>query len=300
MHAIRVASWNIRNFRDAGESSESDRRYDRIASLLEGTHVCSVQEVLDSSILETLKQRYMAPDHDYVISPVSMGSSNRSEYYAFVYDRTVVEVVRTEMYRDERKMFKRRPFVGQFRHLETGFTFYVLNIHVLYGDGKADRRPEVEALGTIAAQLDHQSHVIFAGDFNLPPDDTAWRPLKRQGYTSLFRQPARTTVGGVSLLDNIWVRARDVYPLVISIGIVKFDETWYPRDVQRARREVSDHRLIWMDMRVSFLDEPVEAALIRCAVCTRPCLPNTCSTCVDAPSLCNERCFTRHIARIHA
>lgn len=41
------------------------------------------------------------------------------------------------------------------------------------------------------------------GDFNFGPDDNGWAELKALGYKPVILPPEKTTVGNVSLFDNV-------------------------------------------------------------------------------------------------
>lgn len=50
-----------------------------------------------------------------------------------------------------------------------------------------------------------KGHVIILGDFNLEPENTAWQPLRDLKLKPAIVAPQKTTVGSVSLYDNIWL-----------------------------------------------------------------------------------------------
>jgi endonuclease/exonuclease/phosphatase family metal-dependent hydrolase len=55
-------------------------------------------------------------------------------------------------------------------------------------------------------KIDEKSkHVVILGDFNLEPENAAWSTLRGDGLTPAIVMPAKTTVGSVSLYDNIWI-----------------------------------------------------------------------------------------------
>jgi endonuclease/exonuclease/phosphatase family metal-dependent hydrolase len=241
---VRVATWNIRNL---GTRADRTRRFDQIAKYISQMDVVAVQELMKLPALDKILA-LLPPRYRYIHT---QRKASR-EYYAYFYDSEAVTLVGSGQFDDsKRDAFIREPFVATFKSRH-GFDFTLLNVHVYYGNGKKDRRPEVRELAKAAAEAlrrnGKEENLILLGDFNLPPGDSAWEPVRRMGFVPLLRPPAKTTVGGVSLLDNIWMRRGDVMRYVVRYGFAPFDRG-VPRE--KARREISDHRPVWVILRAS-------------------------------------------------
>lgn len=115
------------------------------------------------------------------------------------------------VYLDHSDVFAREPLSARFRELEGGATFILENIHVLYGDDKSDRTPEIKALGEYWEWLGETfpgEQFFLMGDFNMQPDDTSFShlaayavPAVTKGATTLSTREGPY----VNLYDNIWM-----------------------------------------------------------------------------------------------
>jgi len=248
---VRIGTWNIRNL---STRNDQQRRYDLIVAMILPMHVIALQEVMEVAVLDKIKA--MLPSHfKYVVSKHSVGrDGGRREYYAFFYNTREIRVITSGLFDDSaHDFFRREPFAATFKS-QWGFDFTMLTIHVLYGKSKRERRPELPALARALQLLREKNgaeeNIIMVGDFNFPPTDRGWADVFKLGYVPLVIPPGKTTVGSVSLYDNIWMRAEDVRPFFLRMGMIKFDHIWYnPGEERRARREVSDHRLVWASLR---------------------------------------------------
>lgn len=94
-----------------------------------------------------------------------------------------------------------------FKACEGNFDFTLISIHVLWGKSVATRRQElthfVEVINAVLAQNKGERDVMLMGDFNFGPDDAGWAELKALGYKPVIVPPEKTTVGNVSLFDNV-------------------------------------------------------------------------------------------------
>ena len=238
---VSIATWNIRNF---GTRADKHRRFGLIAKYISRHDVVAIQEVMALPVLRRILGMLPAR-YRYV---ESKRRASREDYVYF-YDSEAVTLIDSGQFDDSRRdAFIREPFVATFKS-RYGFDFTLLNVHVYYGKGKSDRRPEVRELAKAAAEAlrrnGKEENLILLGDFNMPPDDSSWKPMRDMGFVPLLQRPAKTTVGGISLLDNIWMRRKDVRDYVVRYGFVPFD-----RGVARekAMREISDHRPVWVTL----------------------------------------------------
>jgi len=168
------------------------------------------------------------------------------ERYAFLYRPEKVSLIEEgEVFPDPLDRFIREPYYATFKAGD--FQFTLATIHVLFGDSKKDRREEIKLLPAVYRFLskDHENTIIL-GDFNMPPEDPSWDALGSDfGLKNVIASPEKTTITDTSLYDNIWTDS----PVVRS-GVMRFDETMFGDNDEKAENEVSDHRPIWADFKI--------------------------------------------------
>ena len=246
---IKLASWNVRVLTD---NSRDDGEVRRIADIIRNFDIVAIQEARDTRVLDRIKAQL--PGYDYVASqPVGRG---QREIYAFFWRTSSVRHIgRAHTVDDPQDVFIREPYAGTFSAGE--FDFTLCTIHLLFGDSQADRRRELvymdEVVRSVQSANGDEQDVILLGDFNFPPDDRGWQ---LNGWTAVFQPPTKTTVGDVSLYDNIWFHPSNTGAEYTGThGVIRFDVDDYPGDVRRARREVSDHRPVWVIFRTTSDDD---------------------------------------------
>lgn len=241
----RVASWNIKRL------GGGTRDYGKIAQVISHFHLVAIQEVMDEAALMELVRvlQGLTGEEWGVMASHAIGRGSYKEHYAFVWRKSQVSFVDSAIvYLDDRDVFAREPLSARFQTAD-GNDFIVANIHVLYGDSKADREPEIRALRAYWDWLGTTfpgEQFFLMGDFNMPPDDASWQemadtaaPLIQSGATTL----SRTDGEYANLYDNIWAPrglkadlSAGIFPLATHFG-----ET---NDV--IRETVSDHAPVYM------------------------------------------------------
>jgi hypothetical protein len=183
------------------------------------------------------------PGYDSVVSePVGRHPSSM-ERYAFLFRTDRVEVAAPPArFPDPADWFIREPFVGHFRAGE--FDFTLVTVHVLYGDGPADRRPEIARLDDVLRWADEhngpEEDVLLVGDFNVDVADRAWEMAP---WVGLVPPDTMTTITDRSSYDNIWYNpAATTEVLLGTYEVFNFDEVLFGNDDAAARLAVSDHR----------------------------------------------------------
>jgi len=243
-----VGSWNIRNL---GWGDEKD--YGSVAAVASRYDLLAVQEVMTEEGLErllgklerTTRVRWQALKSHHV------GRGSYKEMYAFLYRPDRIEWVDgAVVYIDDRDVFEREPFSAVFRSADGG-DFVLASAHLIYGDSVDRRRQEATALAGYRDWLEEAFPglpVYIAGDFNLPPSDTAWSepgrnsfPLIRDGATTLGKRNGSFA----NLYDNIWVPSGMDLPIA-GFGIDEFPASVLRISHEMARAEVSDHAPVFM------------------------------------------------------
>lgn len=245
---IRVASFNIQGWGwNNGKSNE------KVAAIIERFDIIAVQEVMDphepARMVQRLEQLTGEPWQE--MTSHLIGRSTYREAYSFIWRKSAVEYLDgAVVYLDNRDVFAREPFSARFRSRNTGTTFAISNIHVLYGSSISDRLPEIEALASYWDWLDEvypDTPRIIAGDFNLDPNHQGWGPLLSRGAIPAITQGATTlspTDGRyANLYDNFWLTPGGLD--VQQVGVFRFP---YKLAIshERARDVVSDHAPVYL------------------------------------------------------
>lgn len=254
--AITIASFNIRIY---SNKSRDDQELQQIAAILERYDLIAVQEVRDETVIQRTLAilRDKGLDYDYMISrPVGKSVKER---YAFIYKAGIIEIKQKgQIYPDPQNHFIREPYYATFKAGQ--FDFTLATIHVLFGNSKKHRRPEIKQLAevytTLQQQDSHEQDIIILGDFNFGPRDEGFQALLAcsNGMCALIHN-GKTTIGDKSLYDNFFFDQDHLTEYTGKSSIFEFDKHIYKNDLYTARKAVSDHRPIWGEFLVTRDDD---------------------------------------------
>ncbi|MES1930270.1 hypothetical protein SADO_13483 [Salinisphaera dokdonensis CL-ES53] len=224
-----------------------------MAEVLSRFDLIAVQEVMKPQVIKRLEQRLESVTNEGWSSLASdtIGRGSYKEAYAFIWrDAEVSFEGGAVVYLDPGDVFAREPFSALFADRDDGQRFVYASVHILYGDGKADRTPEIRALADYWQWLEESfdAPAVLAGDFNMTPDEPAWRalgqnarPLITHGATTLSSHDNRFA----NLYDNIWVRPGRLD--IAGSGIADFP-SWLNITHETARKTVSDHAPVYITL----------------------------------------------------
>jgi endonuclease/exonuclease/phosphatase family metal-dependent hydrolase len=247
---ITIASWNIKRLGHGNQQS-----YPALAAVASKADLLAVQEVMTEAgiaRLETALEKHTGEDWGVLVSH-AIGSSSYKEMYAFAWRESAVSYVDgAVVYLDRGDRFIREPFSARFESRRDGSQVALATVHILYGDGVADRTPEIRALANYwewMGEVYPETPRMLVGDFNLPPDNPAWAPLKAsarplitRGASTLSSKDGRYA----NLYDNIWVEKNSRLKLGAA-GIIDF-----PRMIgwshDKSRKHVSDHAPVYVSL----------------------------------------------------
>ena len=255
-HVITIASFNIRNF---SNKSRDEKELKYIALLLKPYDLIAIQELRDAEVLKRTLSILKGWGYDFGYEISSPVGHHVKELYAFLYRKDKIAVLQKgHVYDDTYDLFIREPFYARFK--AQNFDFILLTVHILYGSGITQRRPELLALShvydEIQAKNPSEHDIIVVGDFNLPPNDAGWTDfLRKPSMTYLIKPPAKTIITDTSLYDNFWFQTQFVREYAAQTGIIKFDEDIFHNDDPSAEKAVSDHRPIWAKFAVDDADD---------------------------------------------
>lgn len=288
---LLIGTWNIRAFGglvDRWLSTQDDSpKRDRfglltIAEIVSRFDVVALQEVKGN--LRALRHmlKMLGPDWGLICTDIAgrAGLEGNDERIAFVFDTRRVRpsglaaelVIPSDRPIDEgalQRQFARTPYAVSF--LSAGRTFILVALHVLWGEGPADRVDELREialwLSNMASDVNRWDHnVIGLGDFNI---DRIHDPLY-QAFTSTglrvpqeLHQVPRTLFG--SNLDKhydqiAWFTEPGGAP-VLSLrytgraGGINFTELAHPGlTLNQLSWRVSDHYPLWVEFAIE--EEP--------------------------------------------
>ncbi len=247
---ITVASWNIKRLGHGNQQS-----YPALAAVASKADLLAVQEVMTEAgiaRLVTELEKHTGEDWGVLVSH-AIGSSSYKEMYAFAWRESAVSYVDgAVVYLDREDRFIREPFSARFQSRRDGSQLALATVHILYGDGIADRTPEIRELANYwewLGEIYEGTPVMLVGDFNLPPNNPAWEPLKKlarplltRGASTLSSKPGRYA----NLYDNIFVERNSRLKLG-QAGVID-----YPKMIgwshEKSRKHVSDHAPVYVEL----------------------------------------------------
>ncbi|MCE3025711.1 helix-hairpin-helix domain-containing protein [Salinicola sp. DM10] len=245
---ITIGSWNLLHF-----GWNNGKRLDAVADVAKGADLWALQEVMNDQAITNLEHELERQTGEgwSAMTSDQVGRSSYTESYAFVWRDSAVEYTQGALsYLDSADNFAREPYLAEFRDKGTGEKIAIATVHITYGDGRSDRTPEIRDLADIWTWM-HEvypgSDRLITGDFNMPPTDASWQPLRDAGARPAITSGATTLseTNGVysSLYDNFWFDPDALH--IGSAGIVKFPEM-LGIDHVTARDIVSDHAPIFL------------------------------------------------------
>lgn len=247
---MTIGSWNLKHL-----GWNNGKRLDQVAQIAQGADLWALEEVMDDSAVTRLEHQLEQQTGEQWSSMTSheVGRSSYQESYAYLWRDNAVEYTKgAVVYMDPGDQFAREPYLAKFRDRDYGQTVAMAAVHIVYGDSRSDRTPEIRELASI---WDWMSEVypgtprIIAGDYNLSPDNAAWQPLREQGAQPSITSGASTlseTDGRyANLYDNLWY---DPHALnVTGSGIVQYPQLLGVTN-EEGRSTVSDHAPIYLTL----------------------------------------------------
>lgn len=207
---ILVATWNLREFGKLTEKWRSRAGDKPLRDLFSLRCIHAVVSRFDVVALQEVQQNIQAlrrllellgPSWGFVMTDENHGTEGGGERLAFLYDTERVkpsglacELVLPPRVRAQRGVrsralqaqFARTPYAVSFLS-ESGQTFILVTLHILYGDKSAERTPELRAIARWMRRWADQAesfnqNLIALGDFNIDREDDAnYRAFTAEG-----------------------------------------------------------------------------------------------------------------------
>ncbi|WP_233350292.1 helix-hairpin-helix domain-containing protein [Kushneria phosphatilytica] len=245
---MTIGSWNLQHL-----GWDNGKQLDRVAQIAQGADLWALEEVMNSDAVTQLEHQLEQQTGEQWSSMTSheVGRSSYQESYAYLWRDSVVEYTKgAAVYMDPGDEFAREPYLAEFRDKDDGQTVAMAAVHIVYGDSRSDRTPEVRELASIwqwMSEVYPDTPRIITGDFNLSPDNAAWQPLREQGAQPAITSGASTlseTDGQYAhLYDNFWYDSTALD--VTGNGIVQYPKLLGITN-EEGRSTVSDHAPIYL------------------------------------------------------
>jgi deoxyribonuclease-1-like protein len=188
--SVSVCSWNLMNF----GKSKSDKTIDFIASTLQPFEVIVIQEVVAgdggaqtvAKLVDIMNRK--GKSWDYTISDPTTTNGNKSERYAFIWNKSKVSKVGDAWLEKKYSIeIEREPFMATFK--KDGKIFTIASFHAITKAAK----PETEIKYFKFMPSEYPSlNLIFCGDFNCPQYHSVFNPLKSMGYAPALKNQKTT------------------------------------------------------------------------------------------------------------
>jgi len=239
--SVSVCSWNIQNF----GKSKDEKTLAFIATTLQPFDIIAIQEVVAGyggaqaiALLVDMMNR-KGRNWDYTISDQTSGNGQKSERYAFIWNKSKVSKHGNAWLEKKfNREIEREPYMATF--LKESKMFTIATFHAIT---KSDHpETEIKHLKFLPAQYP-SLNIIFCGDFNCPQSHTVFNPLKSMGYIPVLRNQ-KTTLRDKCLRDGCLASEFDNFYFdqkkakMIEAGVLHFYKT-FPS--MRDARIVSDH-----------------------------------------------------------
>lgn len=282
--SINIATWNIRAF-GAGRRTTAAIHY--IAELLNQFDLIAVTELRDNLTDLERVLKVLGPFWRVVYSDYNTDAAGNHERIAYVYDKRAVVFTGLAAEADPVRekgptgeflptlTWWRAPFMASFR--AGHFDFVALTAHIRYGKTVSERVAPLQALADWVDARQHERNmtdrdIVVMGDFNIPSKGS-------KTYKALTSRGLRLPVGlcqadlGSNLVrdkryDQILHNPRYTRCFTNVGGVLDFyagDHEALMPGVSKDDflNQLSDHLVLWMQLRTDRAEEELEQILQR-------------------------------------
>jgi endonuclease/exonuclease/phosphatase family metal-dependent hydrolase len=246
-----IASYNAKRL------GNGTKNYPVMAKLLSKCDIVGIIEVMNQTGIDDLIYALMQETNEpwmALVSDRSAGSVRYREYFAYVYKKNRISLVRKFGFYKEIKEsdFAREPYGAEFQVDKYKFTFVLC--HIIWGTDEKRRDAEIKLLPKVYTYFQNingsENNVYIAGDFNMEPIKPCWSFVTNSvdGIHETIKQLQKTTVGAnnlVSSYDNILLSKYSDATLILA-GVLNIPGTM---DKATYRDTVSDHLPVYIIIR---------------------------------------------------
>ena len=266
---IQVGFWNIR---DLSTSASRNPDFADLARVIHSNDCVAIAELNEKAALTKLTDELNKLGGEWKGAATFNKSGNTTgskEYYGFVWrsdklwkqtgvavlpEQTLTVVGDSQPYR-----FDREPATCKFVTLDGHMDFTVMVVHITWGSAAKYRRAEVCALtnyfNTTLQKKDKD--VILVGDFNqnVGAQGSLSEVLKLSNMIDTTSSSPPTVVTSANTYDHILFETNYVTEYTGRHGVIQFDQDIFHGDKQAATKACSDHRLVWVQLKVPDKDD---------------------------------------------
>lgn len=252
---ITIATYNIQVF---GVSKlQQPQLREILAQVVRQFDLVAIQEIRakDDGLMPEFLRSVNADGSRYafVIGP-RLGRTSSKEQYAFVYNTERIEVDPNSVatLSDPNDLIHREPLVARFRVRtyppETGFTFWLVDIHTDPDEVAQEVDVLVDVLQVMARANPGEDDIILLGDLNA--DETKFGRLGQiPGVTWVVPRGTPTNTRGTQTYDNL---------LFLEQATAEFTGRWGVVNMRKAFNlslddalKVSDHLPVWAEFQAT-------------------------------------------------
>jgi endonuclease/exonuclease/phosphatase family metal-dependent hydrolase len=271
---LLLATWNIQQF----SNQKSDRALQYIADICERFDIIALQEI-KTDLRGLSRLQALLPGNYKILVTDPTGNNER---FAFLYDkRTVIstglvcEIGFTVPGKTHTGyQLHRMPYCASFR--AGRFDFVITNVHIFYGETKADEEARQKEITELVNFIDKRSQAakskvfdrdfFVMGDFNIEAmGDRFFQALVEKGFkmpdnlNQLFTNFERNRT-----FDKIaWVN-RPSFSFADNCNVVPFNEVVFQNtEPKGGKAEISDHLPLWAEFRINKLTQELDQIINR-------------------------------------
>lgn len=244
-----VGSFNTLHLGWKGKNIEQSAQVVSMFDLVALIEVMSEEGVRE---LKDALEKESGKKWEYVISKRAAGREKYQEYYAFIYQKDRVKLLKEHGFYLEKREddFQREPYACDFKIGNFDFTFAV--VHFTFGDEKSEREREAVQFGDVYDYFQKingkENDLLLAGDFNLPAYDSSFKKLlaHKDGIFYAIDPSIKTTIGKngfSSSYDNIFYCYKYTKEYTGNSGAFDFTNG----NFKKVRKEISDHLPVYME-----------------------------------------------------
>ena len=268
---IQVACWNIRDF-----STTTNRAPDfsAIAQILHTNDCVAIVELNDKAALVQLCKELKKTGGKWKSASTFSKAGNTpgsKEYYGFVYrsdklwKRSSVSILSEQTLTvsgdPQSYRFDREPAVCKFATFDGRMDFTIMVVHITWGSAEKYRRAEVCALTnyfiTTLKKSKTDKDLLLMGDFNqnVGAANSLTEVLKLPTMMDTTSPTPPTVIDSANTYDHILFETQYVTEYTGTHGVTLFDEEVFHGDKAAAIKACSDHRPVWIQLRVPPQDD---------------------------------------------
>lgn len=228
---------------------------EKFAAIVQQFDVIALQEITSKNdpAVQILVDRVNAAGnrYAYTISP-SIGRSNYTEQYAYIYDTQKIRSGNEFSYvvQDQADLLHREPFVGRFQAISNSappFQFTLVNMHTDPDEIGDELDVLADVYNAVRKYEYPEDDVMLLGDLNAPPSKMQKLGQIPAVVPLIVNLPTNTRKSRT--LDNILVDSQTTREFTGRAGTIDLEEMFSVD--QKKALEISDHLPVWAEFSIA-------------------------------------------------